>query len=100
MIIRRRKSRSKTTLPDGRMIGAVEVDYEFESEPWTTVRLKDGTVLKMRISINKIFRLDQYDPINGEPGYFVQNGLQIKTQVPASLKKRQKSLKPSGQEIV
>ncbi len=86
-------------LPDGRMVGAIEVDYEFENEPWTTVRMADGTVLKLRVQINKVFRTDQYDPINGEPMYFIQNGLQIKTQVPANLKKKPRSSRSSGQEI-
>lgn len=85
-------------LPNGQMAGAVEVDYEIENEPWVTVRLSDGTVLKLRIQLNKIFRLDQYDPMTGDPAYFVQNALQIRSQVPAKLKRKPKPSKP-GQEF-
>jgi len=86
-------------LPDGTLADAYEVDFDIESEPWTTVKLSDGTTLKIRIGISKIFRLDRYDPINGEPGYFVQSGPIIRTQVPGKLKKRLKPSKPGNQEI-
>lgn len=86
-------------LPDGTMVDAYEVDFDIDSEPWTTVKLSDGTALKIRIGISKIYRLERYDPINGEPGYFVQSGPIIRTQVPARLKKRPHSTKPGNQEI-
>ena len=86
-------------LPDGTLADAYEVDFDIESEPWTTVKLSDGTTLKIRIGINKIFRLDRYDPINGEPAYFVQSGPIIRTQVPGKLRKKLQPSKPGNQEI-
>lgn len=32
-------------LPDGTMVDAYEIDFDIESEPWTTVKLSDGTTL-------------------------------------------------------
>ena len=85
-------------MPDGTMAGGVEVDYELKGEPWTVVELSDGTVLKIRPMLAKIFRLDRYHPMNGEPLYFIQSQPQILAKVPANLKRKPKPSKP-GQEF-
>ncbi len=89
-------------LPDGRMMNATEVDFEVENEPWTVAKCSDGTTIRMKPNITKIFRMEEHDPINGDPAYFIQSGNIMRVQAPNSLKKFPKAsvpTKPDGREI-
>src|SRR5437867_11673584 len=57
--------------PSGRLVELVPVDYDAETEPFTTLVLSDGTIIKMRLNIQAIMRMDgEYDQ-SGGPCYVV-----------------------------
>lgn len=66
----------------------LDLNYTMSKEPWTELELEDGTVVELRVLVNKVHRLlDQYDPMTGDPGYQIQSGLQVKLHVPEDLKR-------------
>jgi len=80
-------------------IDAMELDFEISSEPWTTVTLEDGTVLKLRINVTKVFRLEQYDQMSGEPAYQIASKVDVRSQVPSKLKKLLNYPKATNEEV-
>jgi hypothetical protein len=80
-------------------VDALELEFKVKSEPWTTIEVEDGTTLRMRLNVGKVFRLEQYDQMTGEPAYFVSSKNDISTQVPNKLKKFQTFPAKSDQDV-
>jgi hypothetical protein len=94
------EERTKIQLPDGRLVSAIELEYEPTSEPWTILTLSDGSTMRVRMQIEKVFRTEDYNPMTGEPGYIFTSQNQVRVQVPQKLKKYVKPIPPGNQEIV
>lgn len=90
--------KTKVNSPMG-PVDATELDFEIKSEPWTTIELEDGSVIRLRVSIDKIFRLEHYDQMTGEPAYMVKNGITIRCSVNPKLKKFQTYPAPSNEDV-
>jgi hypothetical protein len=71
--------------------GGELVEFETEGEEnWTTLKLKDGSVLKFRSVVTAIFRIGN-DPNTGLPVYAVQNSNAIRVvSIPKELIKKEK----------
>ena len=65
---------------EGDKVDAMEVDFEMIAEPWVEVKCSDGTTIMIRPTINKILRLEKFDPVTGEPTYLVQSHNQLLTK--------------------
>jgi hypothetical protein len=85
---------TKIVTPDRREHELTELDFEVEEEPWLRVKVSDGTVIKIRMTIMGVARSDQFYP-DGKPMYFVNNPIQMRvTNVSQKLcKKQSKPLK-------
>ena len=90
--------KTKVNSPMG-PVDAVELEFEMKAEPWTTIVLEDKTVIKARINIAKVYRLEQYDQLTGEPAYQIASKLDIRSSVPGKLKKFQKFPEASNQDV-
>jgi hypothetical protein len=90
--------KTKVNSPMG-PVDATELEFEVTSEPWTTVKLEDGSTLKLRLNVIKVFRLEQHDQMTGEPAYMVKNGIDMRAQVNPKLKKFQTYPAPSNQDV-
>ena len=63
-----------------------EVSAALVSEPWAEYRLGDGTVLKVKSVVRKVFRLfDQYTR-EGDPVYIVQTTNIVDVSAPDQLR--------------
>lgn len=51
-------------------VTADEVDFDATAEPWTTLKLSDGSTLKLKPVITKVIRYGDYDQ-HGDPIYQV-----------------------------
>ena len=71
--------------------GGELVEFEVEDEDhWTTLKLKDGSVLKFRSVVTAVFRIGN-DPNTGLPVYGIQNSNAIRmVTVPKELIKKDK----------
>ncbi|MCD6562676.1 MAG: hypothetical protein J7K23_02015 [Thermoproteales archaeon] len=60
---------------------AEEVDYEEISEEWNVYRLKDGTILRIKLIVSKFLRTKDKNPVTGYPNYIVafKNVIDIKS---------------------
>lgn len=68
-------------------VEAVEVAVDESNEPWTNVKLADGTTLRLKTVILGVLRLEgQYDP-DGNPMYQVKANQVMTANPPDHLKK-------------
>jgi hypothetical protein len=90
--------KTKVNGPNG-PVDALELKFEVKSEPWTTIEVEDGATIRIRVNVSKVFRLEQYDQLTGEPGYMVTTKNDVATQVPTKLKKFQTFPAKSDQDV-
>ena len=90
--------KTKVNGPSG-PVDALEMEFKVKSEPWTVIEVEDGAMLRIRVNIGKVFRLEQYDQMTGEPQYIIISKNDIATQVPAKLKKFLDFPKASNQDV-
>ena len=57
----------------GQEVRGERVPYEIIQEPWTKYRLPDGSIVRLRLIVTEVVRLDQDLP-SGEPHYVVKSG--------------------------
>ena len=57
--------------PSGKLVDAVQVDFETSVEPWTAYMLSDGSTIKIRTSIKNVMRLEGEFDNGGNPVYMV-----------------------------
>jgi hypothetical protein len=62
----KREIRELATLPNERVLRGYEVDYEINKESWGEYSLQDGTRVRVKHSVLKMFRLVDE---NGEPSF-------------------------------
>ena len=77
----------KVQAPDGTLVEAEELDFDTEAEPWTVVKVKDGSTIRLRLSVVKIMRLDYHEPLTGDPLYIVQSQNMMRVSANPKLKK-------------
>lgn len=78
--------------PDGTiknvLKNAVLMDIEESNDPWASVTLDDGSVLRYKHPVLKVFKLiDAYDE-TGNPIYFMQHSPMISASVPDGIKRK------------
>jgi hypothetical protein len=64
------------------------IEFEVKSEPWTTYQLEDGTVVKAKVIMLDVVRLEEFNEQTGEPIYQFAAQHIIAVQVPEELKKK------------
>jgi hypothetical protein len=82
---------------ENQMVPADQLDFEFEKEPWTSYKLEDGAVVRLKVVLASVARLvDRYKP-DGEPIYVLGFGGIPVLEVPPEL--RQQAAQPrAGKE--
>ncbi len=61
----------KVQSPSGRLVEAVQVDFDADAEPWATYTLSDGSVIKVRVTLKNVLRLEGEFDQGGNPVYMV-----------------------------
>jgi hypothetical protein len=80
---------TKVTLPTGEIVDGFEVPVEESIERWSEVKLEDGTVIRLKVSMISAVRVPgQYDHI-GNPMYVMNMTPTIAIfSVPDNLRKK------------
>ena len=65
-------SKVKVTIGDKTLEGE-QVAFETTSEPWSSYRLADGNVVKMKLVVAAVIRLPDKDPVTGLPQYLINS---------------------------
>lgn len=72
----------------GRQVQATPVDVNHSSEKWNEYLLEDGTVLKMKLVLKKVFKVDGEFDEEGNPVYVMQSTNVTSISAPNDLKKK------------
>lgn len=64
-------------------------------EPWVTLHLADGSVLRARVNIAEVFRVEGVWDQNGDPVYNFKSQTMVTVTAPEGLRKPQ-AVKPSA----
>lgn len=80
----------KKKIPDGNggEIETTVMPFQAGGEHWNEYLVDDGTVVKIKLVVTEVLRVDdQYDP-NGEPIYLIQSQNVVNLSAPESLKRK------------
>lgn len=72
----------------GKQVQATPVDVNQSGEKWNEYLLEDGTVLKMKLVLKKVFRVDGEFDEEGNPVYVMQSTNVTSISAPGELKKK------------
>ena len=69
-----------------RQVEAEQVDFESKVEPWSSYELTDGTVLKVRVILTGLLRIEgEYDQ-SGNPIYVVSSQNVVQANAPKKIR--------------
>ena len=69
-----------------RQVEAEQVDFESKAEPWSTYELTDGTILKVRVILTGVLRIEgEYDQ-SGNPIYVVSSQNVVQANAPKKIR--------------
>lgn len=71
----------KIQLATGETVEGERLPFESVKEPWTECRLEDGTIIKLKLVVSDVMRLDQ-DNVGGEPQYVVKSSNVMSVETP------------------
>jgi len=70
----------------GRNVEATEVGFKSLKEEWNEYQADDGTLIRLKVVVSEIIRLDDYDQ-DSKPIYVVKSSNVLSSSVPEHLKK-------------
>jgi hypothetical protein len=77
----------KVKLPDGREVEATVLPFQAGGEHWNEYLVDDGTVVRMKLVVTEILRLEgEYDR-EGNPGYLVNSQNVVNVSAPDELRR-------------
>ncbi len=81
-------NRVKIKLPNGEWADAAPVGINQSSEQWNHYLLEDGSVLKVKLVVTKVSRIDNAYDAEGNPLYIFQSTNVTSVESPENLKKK------------
>ena len=69
----------------GQPVEADVMPFNPIEEPWSTYRLEDGTIFKLRPVVSTVIRLPQNDPLTGLPQLMIQSSNIVSVEPPDAL---------------
>ena len=87
--------KSKELFSEEDIFSAEEIDFdEMDKEHWNTYKLKDGSVLRIKLILKGVKRLKKYNP-DGTPIYIIASENLVRAvSIPDNLKMKPKSVSP------
>ncbi len=74
-----------TTLPDGQQVECTVITFRAGGEHWNEYLADDGTVIKIKMVVTEVLRLDDEYDANGNPIYIVQSANVMVVDAPENL---------------
>ena len=72
----------------GREVDATEVEFQTRKEDWNEYQLMDGTVIKMKLVVSGIFRIDGLYDAEGNPVYQIKSSNVAAVKSPDNLRRK------------
>ena len=73
---------------NGREVDATEVDFQTRKEDWNEYQLMDGTVIKMKLVVSQIFKIEGVYDSEGNPAYQIKSTNLPMVKSPDALKRK------------
>ena len=80
--------KKKVKIGPGQEVDATEVSYRTSGEFWNEYLTEDGSVIKVKLVVTDIVRVDGAYDIQGQPIYFVQSSNVVAVSAPEELRKK------------
>lgn len=74
--------RERRELPDGTEDFFTEIGFRDHAENWNTYLLDDGTVMRMKLVVNKVYKAETLTHPNGDPVYWAESQNMLVVSVP------------------
>lgn len=62
----------KLTLGD-RVVEAEKMDFKTLDEAWSSYRIEDGNVVKIKVVASEVYKLPDVDPLTGAPQFLLKS---------------------------
>ena len=72
----------------GQEVDATEIEFQTRKEDWNEYQLMDGTVIKMKLVVSEIFRIEGMYDAAGNPTYQIRSTNVPAVKSPDNLKKK------------
>ena len=72
----------------GEMVDATEMGHRSNGEHWNEYLLDDGTVLRIKLVVTNVVRIDDEYNMKGEPIYMIDSSNVVSVSVPEELMKK------------
>ena len=73
---------------DGREVDATGIDFQTRKEDWNEYQLMDGTVIKIKLVVGDIFRIENMYDNEDNPVYQVKSTNVVIVKSPDALKRK------------
>jgi len=74
----------------GRPVEAERMEVKATEEHWSTYRLEDGNIIKLKLVVSDVWKLPTPDPVTGLPTFIVKSSNIMSVEPPEpSLSKRE-----------
>ena len=68
----------------GKSVEAEKMEFKSVDEAWSTYRLEDGTIVKIKVVASEVFKLPGTDPLTGVPQFLVKSSNIMAVEAPSS----------------
>jgi hypothetical protein len=75
-------------LPDGRELPAIELGFQTAGEHWNEYMLDDGSVVRIKLVVTSVVRIENEYEANGAPVYVAQSTNVMAVSAPDKLRKK------------
>jgi hypothetical protein len=70
----------------GKEVDATQIDFKSIKEEWNEYQAEDGTVIRLKVVVSEVYRLDDYDQ-DSKPIYVIKSSNVLSSSVLEHLKK-------------
>ena len=74
----------------GKRVDAEKMDFNTLSDAWSSIRLEDGTVIKIKVVASEVYRLPGVDSLTGAPQFLVKSSNVLSVEPPSNPSSSQK----------
>jgi hypothetical protein len=72
----------------GREVDGTEVEFQTRKEDWNEYQLMDGSIIKMKLVVSQIFRIENVYDNEGNPAYQIKSTNVVAVTSPGAMKKQ------------
>ena len=75
---------------DGKSVDAEKMDFNTLCDAWSSIRLEDGTVIKIKVVASEVYKLPGVDSMTGASQFLVKSTNVLSVEPPSTLSSSKK----------